>query len=149
MRLKKYEKCAPSFGRSSLTTAAAIAMYFGSTAAFADQPVKLSDAQLDVVSAGAVSVNIKAQSRGRNGSIGSSEVIVSSTADTDGGYTLETAVAVGQSYVCCNGGKTSVKVSRDGMAIKTSGGSVTSTIRLLNYGSYSFGIGVQIGLSAN
>jgi len=148
MHPENHKKNITSYSRS-LIPAAIAALCLGSMSVSANEPVKLSNAQLDGVSAGAVSVNIKTQSRGRNGSVGSSQVNVSSTANSNGAFTLETAIATGQSYVCCNGGKTSVKVDRSGMAIKTSGGSVTSTIRLLNYGSYSFGIGVQIGLSAN
>lgn len=132
--------------RLAIASTGALIFMICSAAANANKPVQLTNKELDSVSAGRVSVQIRAQSRGSNGS---ASVSVASTANTDGTYTLETAIGVGQAYACCNGGKTNVEVSRNGAGIKTGGGSVTSNIRILNRGSYSFGIGVQIGLSAN
>jgi len=134
---------------SPLVTTVCTTLLLSTLAANASEPVKLSNAQLDTVSAGAVTVRIRTQATGNYGSVSSSKVFVSSNANTDGNYTLESAVAAGQSYVCCNGGKTSVKVDRTGAGTKTAGGTVTSTIRILNHGSYSFGLGVQVGLSRN
>ncbi len=132
--------------RLIIASTAATLFTICSATASANKPVQLTNQQLDSVSAGAVSVQVRALSRGSNSS---ANVTVKSTADTDGSYTLETAIGVGQAIACCNGGKTNVEINRNGAAIKTGGGSVTSTIRILNLGSYSFGIGVQIGLSAN
>lgn len=133
-------------GNTAISATVAVLVTLLSTTANASTPIPLTNKQLDTISAGAVSVQIQALA---NGSNSVANVALQSTANTSGNYTLETAIGVGQAYTCCDGGKTSVKVSRNGASMKSGGGTVTATIKILNKGSYSFGIGAQIGLSAN
>lgn len=111
----------------------------------AGEPVALSNQTLDGISAGAVSVSVRAKASGKRKA--RTKVKLSSTAHTSGDYTLETAMGSGSAYACCRGGKTSVKVSNKGKGIKSGGGSVTAKIRIPKRGTYSYGIGVQIALT--
>jgi hypothetical protein len=136
----------PRVKKTAISASIAVLLTVLSNGAIANSPTPLTNSQLDTVSAGAVSVQVQALANGNN-SVAS--VTLKSTANTSGDYTLATAIGVGQAYACCNGGKTNVRVDRNGAALKNGGGTVTATIKILNRGSYSFGIGAQIGLSAN
>jgi hypothetical protein len=115
-----------------------------SAAVTAGNPIRLSDEALDRVSGGDVEVTILAQAKGKNGV---ADVLLSSQANSNGAFTLETAVGIGQAFACCKGGKTKVKVGRKGSGKHTGGGAVEANIKILNYGSYSFGIGLQVAIS--